>query len=724
MPWQDPTFRNSTDATQALGTLAAVLTPEAPCHAPADDTLLAAVGAVGRALRIPILAPVRSTPVTRSKLEGIARASHIRMRRVQLEDGWWHTDCGPLLGYLQADQRPVALLPNGPGRYDLVDPTWGMQQPLTEPMAQQLSATAYIFYRPFPQRSLNALAMLRFAFAGRTRELFTILWTGTAATLLGMLVPQATAVLVDVVIPDGDWGLLIQLGAGLLASSLGAGVLQMVQRWFMVRVQTVADLTIQAALWDRLLNLKVSFFRDYPVGDLTSRVLAISQIRSLLGGATLTGLFTSLLALLNLGLLFYYSVPLAWVALLVAVVTLGVTYLVRRLALKQLRVLQHLQGELLGLMVQMLGGVTKLRVAGAEDRAFAHWAKTYSQQLQATLKTRLFEDGLLTFNTLLLPLSSMLLLGLATAYMELSLNVKQDLTVGRFLAFYAAFGLFLSGITTFSKTVVNLLEVSILWERVQPILMAQPEVDPSKADPGQLEGYVKLDRVSFRYRSEGTPVLDRVTLEANPGEFIAIVGPSGSGKSTLMRLLLGFEVPYAGQVLYDGRDLAGFDLTSVRRQLGIVLQQDRMISGTIFENICQGALVNLDDAWEAARMAGLADDIEAMPMGMHTVLSAGGGNLSGGQRQRLLIARALVLKPKILLLDEATSALDNRTQDIVSRNLEQLQVTRVAIAHRLSTIRHADRIYVLDQGQLVQQGTFGQLVSQSGLFQRLMERQG
>ena len=723
---QDP--RTGFAATQALGTLAAVLTPEVENNLPAEDALLAAAGAVGRALSLPITAPTRSATrsatVQTDPLEAIARASRIRIRQVRLTDGWWKTDCGPLLGYDRSDQRPVALIPSASRRYALFDPARGTRLPLNEAMAHQLSSTAYVFYRPFPQRVNTLVDVLKFALTGRTKDLFSILWTGVMAALLGMLTPQAIAILVDVAIPNGDRVLLGQLGAGLLAASLGSGVFQLVQRWVMIRVQTVADLTTQTALWDRLLNLKVSFFRDYSTGDLTNRVLSISQIRSLLGGAVLTSLVMSLFALLNFGLLLVYSVYLAVVAMIIAGVTLLITAIVRQMALQQFRSLQQLEGDLLGVMVQIIGGVAKLRVAGAEDRAFAYWAKHYSQQLRCTLKIRFFEDFLLALNTLVPPLSSILLFSLTVSLMATSQGTGQGLSIGGFLAFHAAFSIFISGVTDLSNTVVKLLEVSILWERTQPILTAIPEVDESKTDLGDLEGYLKFDRVSFRYRPEAALVLKQISLEAKPGEFIAIVGPSGSGKSTLIRLLLGFESPQIGSVLYDDQDLSGLDLTAVRRQLGIVLQNGRMISGSIFENICNGALVTLDDAWEAARLAGLADDINAMPMGMYTVISDGGGNLSGGQRQRLLIARALILRPKIMLLDEATSALDNRTQEQVSRNLEQLQVTRVAIAHRLSTIRRADRIYVLERGQIVQQGTFDQLTAQPGLFQRLMARQG
>jgi ATP-binding cassette subfamily C protein len=292
-----------------------------------------------------------------------------------------------------------------------------------------------------------------------------------------------------------------------------------------------------------------------------------------------------------------------------------------------------------------------------------------------------------------------------------------------FLAFNAAYAAFLTGATELSNTCVGLLDRVLEARRVEPILRAEPEVDRRKVDPGRLTGSLALEGVCFRYRPKGPLVLDDVRLRAEPGEFVALVGPSGSGKSTLLRVLLGFEEIESGQVTYDGQDLSGLDLLAVRRQLGVVLQSGRVNTQSIYENIAGGGRITLDEAWGAAEHAGLAEDVRAMPMGMHTIVSEGGGNLSGGQRQRLLIARALALRPRVLLFDEATSALDNKTQAIVAESLRRLRVTRVVIAHRLSTVRHADRIYVLDRGKVVEQGRFQELMDQGGLFARMMARQ-
>jgi ABC-type bacteriocin/lantibiotic exporter with double-glycine peptidase domain len=292
------------------------------------------------------------------------------------------------------------------------------------------------------------------------------------------------------------------------------------------------------------------------------------------------------------------------------------------------------------------------------------------------------------------------------------------------LAFNAAFGSFTHGTTLLSNTMTEVLQVIPQWQRTQPILQSVPEIDLTKADPGRLTGRISIDHVTFRYQLDAPLILENISIQAAPGEFIALVGASGSGKSTILRLLLGFETAQTGGVFYDGQDLAGLDVDAVRRQFGVVLQNGQLTAASIFENITGSSLTTLDEAWAAAHMAGLEADIENMPMQMHTMVSEGGGNISGGQRQRLLIARALVHKPRILLFDEATSALDNTTQAIVSKSLEQLQVTRVVIAHRLSTIQNADRIYVLQGGRIIQQGKFDDLATDTnGLFARLMARQ-
>jgi NHLM bacteriocin system ABC transporter ATP-binding protein len=714
--------------TSALGELASIILPKSKTFFEEDTDLLMAAGAVGRALGIIIQPPASSEDLKRVKepVEAIARASRIRMRRVILTPGWWKQDSGPLLAYVTGEpQRPVALLPVAGNRYEIFDPTNRKRTPAKEFLKQyELEPVAYMFYRSLPDKFLKAIDLIQFAVRGRFKDIIVLFLAGIAGSLLGMLTPQATSILMDKAIPDADRGLLMQVGLGLLAASFGKAIFQLTQSFASLRLESSTDAVTQAAVWDRLLTLRMTFFRSYSIGDLQSRVSAISQMRQHLSSSTLQTIFTSFFSLLNLGLLFFYSSQLALVAVGIAVVVIIVTTISGVLTRRNMRPLEDMQGDISGLMVQLIGGVSKLRIAGAENRAFAYWAKKYSKQLKLMVSTQLIEDIVSIFNTLIPTVSSMIIFALsANLLAQASSGGSTPFTAGTFLAFNSAFGTFMGGVTSLSNTVIGILEVVVLWERAKPILHATPEVDFSKADPGRLSGKFELEHVSFRYKPDGPLNLDDVSIKAEPGEFIALVGPSGSGKSTTIRLMLGFDTPEVGTVYYDGQDLSGLDISAVRRQLGVVLQNGRINSSSIFENISGGALVTMDEAWEAARMAGFAEDIEAMPMGMHTVISEGGTNLSGGQRQRMLIARSLVLKPKILIFDEATSALDNRTQQIVSDSLDKLRVTRVVIAHRLSTIRNADRIYVIEAGRVVQQGSFDQLARQPGLFANLMARQ-
>lgn len=717
---------NRDASERALNELTSIFRPRESEFIQEGGELLIAAGAVGKALGIEIRPPARSEDPKRVKdgLEAIARASRIRTRRVILSGKWWHSDCGPLLAYTKEGEKPVALLPINSNKYEVFSPQERRRIPVDINIAQQISPVAYMFYRSFPERTLKTLDILTFAMRGRQQDIATVLILGVVGSLFGMLTPIAIGILIDIAIPDANRNLILQIALGLLAIMIGSTIFDWINNIAAARIETLAGIQTQAAVWDRLLKLRVSFFRKYSTGDLQSRVSAIQQIQETLSTNLLMTIFSSFFSLLNLGFLFAYNSQLAVVGLVVAIVSISVTICSALVSQKTMLPLQEMSGEIFGLTVQLIGGVSKLHVAAAEERAYAYWSKNFSQILKLMLSTQTVENTANLFNTVLPTLSSMAIYTLAVGMLTQNYAVGADrLSVGTFLAFNAAFGTFVGAATGLSNAIISVQTVRILWERAQPIFHELPEVDLDKTDPGRLQGGVKLDRVSFRYREDGPLTLDKISIEAKPGEFIAFVGPSGSGKSTTLRLLLGFEQPEDGTIYYDGQDLSGLDISAVRRQLGVVLQNGRINSASIFENISSSALVTMDEAWEAARMAGFDKDIEQMPMGMHTVVSEGGSNLSGGQRQRLLISRSLVLKPRILMFDEATSALDNRTQAIVSESLEQLKVTRIVIAHRLSTIRNADRIYVIAAGQVMQVGNYDELMAQPGMFADLMARQ-
>jgi NHLM bacteriocin system ABC transporter ATP-binding protein len=710
----------------SMGELAGILQTQATEVFPIGSHLLIAAGAVGNAMGIKILPPAASEESDRIKdpVESIARASQCRTRRVSLTGEWWKQEHGALLAYTKAD-LPVALLPESGDRYLLFDPELATKTSLNADEIANLKTEAYVFYRPLPPFVTNAVEIFLFGIKGYEKDIIAIFGLGILASLLGMVTPQATAILVNDAIPDSNRTLLTQLGLALFAAAFGQAAFGLAQQIITLRVESAADASLQPAVWDRILKLSPAFFREYSSGDLVNRLLAISHIRTHLSGSTQRTLLSGVFALLNLGLMFAYSVQLALVGVGLSGLVIIVTIISSRMLVTKQRLQEQIDGDINGLTVELIDGVSKLRVAAAEERAFGAWAKKYSHRTKLESGIKHVDDSLTVFNEALPVVSSVLIFWFAILFIQIAAteNKPGGLSPGSFLAFNTAFTVFLTGATEISNTLSNVLEIIPLWERAKPIIQTPLESDPSQADPGRLTGRIALEHVNFRYREDGPLILNDVSIHAEPGEFIAIVGPSGSGKSTVFRLLLGFEHPASGTVYYDGQDLAGLDVQAVRRQLGVVLQNVRISAAPIFDSIAAGALITLEEAWEAARMAGFDADIKAMPMGMHTVISEGGTNLSGGQRQRLLIARSLVLKPKILLMDEATSALDNQTQTIVTESLDRMNATRLVVAHRLSTIRNADRIYVVEAGIVVQSGKFDELVNQEGLFARLVARQ-
>jgi ATP-binding cassette subfamily C protein len=487
-----------------------------------------------------------------------------------------------------------------------------------------------------------------------------------------------------------------------------------------MRIIQKGNARVQCGIWDRLLNMHVSFFRNYTAGGLAMRANSISEISThLKGPVTLTAL-AALFTSFNLALMFYYSSTLAVTGAVLIAIAHGVALLLGRSQFATHRRIQSMRGEIGGLILQMILGIGKIRTAGAETRVFARWALSFEKRVKAQYSARRAEMASSIFSGVYSNLCTMILFIIIAFY-----STEQRMSVGTFLAFNAAFGAFLAARLSMGGALLTFISLIFLYERCVPILKAQPEVDEALQlrAPGRLNGRVEVNQVNFRYDRNGSFVLDGVSLRAAPGEFVAAVGPSGAGKSTLIRLHLGFESPEFGAIYFDGQEQSHVDVESLRRQMGVVLQNGKLIPGSIFHNIAGPANLNLDDAWRAVRLAGIEDDIRAMPMQMRTIIMEGGGGFSGGQKQRLMIARALAGNPRILLFDEATSALDNRTQAVVSRSIESLRLTRIVIAHRLSTIVNADRIYVVSQGRIVQTGTYADLMAQEGLFKQLATRQ-
>jgi NHLM bacteriocin system ABC transporter ATP-binding protein len=696
---------------------------EAPRAEAGADDLLLACRLVGDRLGVSMSAPARREGEADSldPLADIARASRVRYRRVVLKSDWWRGDAGPLLGARAAGKKPVALLPDGGSGYEVHDPATGDRTRVTPSVAATLAPHAYVFYRPFRDAALQAADVLRFSLRGNFRDVRLLVLVGAAGGLLAMVPPYFSGFVVDDVIPQAARAQLGAILAGLVVIAVCATLFEIVRGICMLRLQSLMSLAVQPAMWHRLLDLPPAFFRQYTAGDLASRVAGIDRMRQVLSGTTLGALMTGIFSFFSFALLFYYSAQLAVVASMLVAVALAATSVSSYLRLQRQRVTTEVEGHISGLVLQILTGMSKVRVSGAEDRVFSEWARLFARQKELVFQGGRIENAMQVFNALFPVACSMSLFWVIQS--ELAKGEAAAISIGDFVAFNSAFGNFVGSMMGLGASLLSVLAIIPLYERSRPILEAVPEVDGMKADPGELSGQIELSHLTFRYHPGGPTILSDVTITIRPGEFVAIVGPSGSGKSTLLRLLLGLERPEQGAIYYDGKDLATVDVQKLRQRIGVVMQNGRVRAGTIFANIVGSLPLGQEEAWEAARLAGFEEDVRQMPMGMHTVLPPGGGTLSGGQRQRLLIARAIVSRPRIILFDEATSALDNRTQAVVSESLQNLQASRIAIAHRVSTIQGADQIYVLQAGKVVQRGTYAELLNAPGLFADLVRRQ-
>ena len=711
----------------ALRSLASPLEEEDSRRSAADqgiaDPLLQACEAVGKSLGVTIVPP-REVPVgatIKDVVAAIASASSLRHRVVVLKGKWWKNANGPLLAFRDSDNRPMALLPSPNGGFQLYDPVEDRTAPVDGAAAFALNGFAYTFYRPLPSRKLSIWDLLSFGLRDSRRELVTIIVMGVCGGLLGMVFPIATGIIFNSIIPSAQRSQLWQISAFLVIATCAASMFTLTRNFAMLRLEGKMGSSLQASVWDRLLRLPVPFFRRYTSGDLADRSSGISNILRTLTGSAIYSILSGVFSIFSFLLLFYYSWQLALIATALVFVIFARSAVSAYLEVHYQRRIFREHGRISGMLLEFVGNIARLRVSGAEPRAFAVWAREFAGQKQLSVSARKVSNGLAIFSAAFPVVSLAILFSYAAQIMGHPL--LHALTTGTFLAFLAAFVQFQSAALGLSSAVESALGVVPLYERAIPIFETLPEVASANKQPGELTGSIELNHVDFRYHPELPLVLHDISFAVKPGQFTAIVGPSGSGKSSLLRLLIGFEKPEAGTIYYDGQDLAKLDVQAVRRQIGVVLQSARLSSGTIFDNIVGSGAFTLDDAWEAARSAGLEQDIRDMPMGMHTVVSEGGGNISGGQRQRLLIARAIVKKPRIFLFDEATSALDNLTQATVSHSLESFRATRIVIAHRLSTIVNADRILVVEKGAVVQFGSYDELANQDGLFRELAKRQ-
>ena len=657
-------------------------------------------------------------------VNALVRGSGIRTRWITLAPGWWRRDGPSLIGFTaqeDGEKKALGLLADNRGGYHAIDPEAGTAFPVNDRTVSRIAAGGLAFYPPLPDYVENGRAALRFSIHRHGRDFLTVLSVGVLGGLAALLVPILTGKILIEIIPRADIPLWTAALGALLLVAFGNAAFEVVRGLTLLRVEGRVDERLQTAIWSRLIALPAPFFRDFTAGDLADRANGISEIRKMLATAAVQAAMGGIFSVFSLALLFYYSWSLALCVCGLLLVLMGMTWMLSLGQLRHYREAFRAQGAINGFVFQMINGIAKLRVANAESYALARWAQRFTRQKQENLAVLHWVAGQHVVSGMFQPLA--LIVIFAFVHYMLMNGGQSVFDLASFISFNAAFGQITGaviGLTTAATTVMGIIP---LLERVQPILDTRPETAAGGIDPGDLKGDIEFAGVTFRYAPDSPNVIDGVSFRIRQGDYVAIVGPSGCGKSTIYRLLLGFERPDSGTVFLDGHDLSGLNPVAVRNRMGVVLQNGQVVAGSIFENIAGMSSLSLDDAWAAARAAAIEDDIRAMPMGMRTVLSEGGGGLSVGQKQRLLVARVFARKPRIMLFDEATSALDNRAQAMVQASLRKLGVTRVVIAHRLSSIRDVDWIYVLDAGRIVESGRYDQLMKRDGVFASLSRRQ-
>ncbi|WP_225632682.1 NHLP bacteriocin export ABC transporter permease/ATPase subunit [Streptomyces solaniscabiei] len=672
------------------------------------DATYAACELVARAAGITLAEPAQNgTESDRlDPVERIALASRVRTRAVRLDGRWWRDDVGPLVGHRALSGAPVALLWRR-GGYVAVHPATGRETPVEKANAEEFEPRAVMFYRPLPERRLGPLRLLRFCLRGTRGDLASLLLAGLVTVAIGALVPVATGKVLGEFVPKAQTGLIVQVCLAVMLSSVVAAAFMLLQNLTILRLEGRIEATLQPAVWDRLLRLPTRFFTERSTGELASAAMGISAIRRLLAGVGPTVAQSVTVGAMNLALLLWYSVPMALAAIGMLVVVAAVFLALGLWQVRWQRRLVQLTNKLNNQAFQTLRGLPKLRVAAAENYAYAAWAAQFARSRELQQRAGRIKNLNAVLGAVYLPLCTLLM------FMLLAGPARGSMSAAAFLTFNTSVTMLLTSVTQLTGAFVSAVAALPLFEEIKPVLEAAPEVRTASTRPGPLSGAIEARRLSFRYTDDGPLVLDDVSFAVRPGEFVAIVGPSGCGKSTLLRLLIGFDRPLSGSVLYDGQDLAALDQSAVRRQCGVVLQHAQPFTGSILDVICGTEPYTPEEAMAAAEMAGLAEDIKRMPMGLHTIVS-GSGAVSGGQRQRLMIAQALIRRPRVLFFDEATSALDNETQRTVIESTKALNATRIVIAHRLTTVLDADRVIVMEDGKVAQQGPPAELLADTG----------
>lgn len=661
---------------------------------------------------IPEIPEALTDPLER--LDYVTRPQGIMYRKVSLKGKWYKNACGAFFGRLE-DDSIAALIPKAHG-YVMVDSVTGKKTRITNKNANRIKTEAICFYPPLPQKKLSVFDLLRHVFKNlMISDFIKIILCTLAITLVSMVTPKVTQYIYSNIVLQPNLQPLIAVIILLITIELSKFLLDMSKTISLSGISIKTDASVNSALMMRILNLPTGFFKDIPSGELYSRINSASALCSTILNVLLSSVLTVFMSFIYLFQIFEFAPTMVRPSLIMIILLLVYSVVVVIVQSKITAKRLQTGATESGFLYSMIAGMQKIKLSGAERRIFARWADVYRKNADYAYNP----PTVIKFNSTITLAITLLSSGLLYLF-----ALKGNVPPAQYMAFISVYGLLSGSFISLISSMMSFSIVPAIMQLIKPILEEIPESESRQRSVAKLTGKIMVSGVSFQYIESMPKVIDNLSLKVEPGEYVAIVGKSGCGKSTLLRLLLGFEKPQKGSISYDNLDITSIEPKSLRSHIGTVMQNTGLFTGTLRSNITISAPFATDeDVWRACEMAGIAEDIKKLPMGLNTLVSDNISGISGGQKQRIIIARAIASKPDILIFDEATSALDNHTQKIVVDSLAALKCTRIVVAHRLSTVRACGRIVMLDEGKIIEEGTYDELIAKNGSFTALVARQ-